>query len=61
MLYKKKESILVVNDSKDNLYLMQFILETQGYKVGLADNGEEALKKIKSSHPDLILLDIMMP
>lgn len=58
---KKPECILVVDDSTDNLYLMQFILESQGYKVGLADNGREALQKISRCHPDLILLDIMMP
>lgn len=58
---KKKECILVVDDSIDNLYLMQFILESQGYKVGLADSGQEALIKIYGNKPDLILLDIMMP
>jgi CheY-like chemotaxis protein len=58
---KKSESILVVDDSIDNLYLMQFILESQGYTVGLADSGQEALSKIKGCQPDLILLDIMMP
>lgn len=58
---QKKECILIVDDSEDNLYLMQFILESQGYQVGLADNGKEALQKIKTCHPDLILLDVMMP
>jgi two-component system, sensor histidine kinase and response regulator len=58
---KKKECILVVDDSIDNLYLMQFILESQGYNVGLADSGQEALIKIYGNKPDLILLDIMMP
>ncbi len=58
---EKKECILVVDDSEDNLYLMQFILESQGYKVSLADNGQDALSKIERCHPDLILLDVMMP
>jgi two-component system, sensor histidine kinase and response regulator len=58
---QKRECILVVDDSIDNLYLMQFVLESQGYTVGLADNGQEALSKIKRSQPDLILLDVMMP
>ncbi len=57
----KEERILVVDDSADNLFLMQFVLESQGYKVGLADSGEKALKTIKNYHPDLILLDVMMP
>lgn len=58
---KKAECILVVDDSPDNLQLLQFILEDRGYRVGLADNGEEALEKAKQCHPDLILLDVMMP
>ena len=58
---RNKESIFVVDDSEDNLYLMQFILEAQGYRVSLADNGRDALKKIAQCHPDLILLDVMMP
>ncbi|HEY9768404.1 MAG TPA: response regulator [Coleofasciculaceae cyanobacterium] len=57
----KQECILIVDDSTDNLYLMQFILETQGYKVGLANSGEQALEQVKKDHPDLILLDVMMP
>ncbi len=58
---KTKERILVVDDSLDNLYLMQYVLESEGYKVGLADNGWEALQKAKKCQPDLILLDLMMP
>lgn len=58
---KTKERILVVDDSPDNLYLMQFVLENEGYTVGLADNGREALQKAGKCHPDLILLDLMMP
>lgn len=61
LLNKKSESILVVDDSPDNLYLMQFVLESQGYAVGLANNGQEALEKIEGCQPDLILLDLMMP
>jgi len=40
---------------------MEFILARQGHTVLVAINGEEALEKIKSQHPDLVLLDIMMP
>lgn len=58
---KKEECILVVDDSVDNLYLMQFILESEGYTVGLADSGREALQKVKGYQPDLILVDLMMP
>jgi CheY-like chemotaxis protein len=58
---KKEECILVVDDSIDNLYLMQFILESEGYTVGLADSGREALEKLKGYQPSLILVDLMMP
>ncbi|MGL6337623.1 MAG: response regulator [Waterburya sp.] len=58
---QKRECILVVDDSIDNLYLMQFILESEGYTVGLADSGQEALSQIYGCKPDLILLDVMMP
>lgn len=53
--------ILVVDDSEDNLYLMQFVLEAQGYKVELSSSGKQALDWAKHYHPDLILLDLMMP
>lgn len=58
---KKEECVLVVDDAVDNLYLMQFVLESEGYTVDLADSGEQALQKVKSCQPDLILLDLMMP
>ncbi len=53
--------ILVVDDSPDNLYLMQALLEDQ-YEVTTAATGEEALEAVRSdAPPDLILLDIVMP
>lgn len=58
---RHENCILVVDDSVDNLYLMQFILENQGYKVSLADSGKKALEIVRKNHPDLILLDLMMP
>lgn len=53
--------ILVVDDLADNLFLLQTLLETEGYRVETADNGELALKKLQKSPPDLVLLDVMMP
>ena len=58
---KNNRNILVIDDSEDNLYLMQFALETQGYKVLLANSGKKALDCAKQHQPDLILLDLMMP
>jgi len=56
-----KEFILVVDDYAENVELLQELLETSGYAVSAAYNGEEALKKAHKEHPDLVLLDIMMP
>ncbi len=55
------DRILVVDDIADNSFLLQTILEQEGYQVEIADNGRGALKKVNSNPPDLILLDIMMP
>lgn len=53
--------ILVVDDSLDNLFLLQTVLEAEGYEVETADSGTLALNKASSDPPDLILLDLMMP
>ncbi|MGB3310029.1 MAG: response regulator [Nodosilinea sp.] len=53
--------ILVVDDIDDNLFLLQTVLETEGYAVDTAGNGGTALAKVENSPPDLILMDVMMP
>ncbi len=53
--------ILLVDDEKDILDLLEFNLESEGYKTSKARDGEEALKKAVEKKPDLILLDIMLP
>ena len=58
---RSKKCILIVDDSVDNLHLLQFVLETEGYNIKLANNGYEALDTVKEYQPDLILLDVMMP
>lgn len=57
----KVDRILVVDDSPDNLFLVQTILEEEGYEISLAEDGRSALSKIEHSPPDLVLLDVMMP
>jgi putative two-component system response regulator len=56
-----KKKILVVDDEEQNRKLLSSLLKSEGYDVETAVNGSEAVKKSKSSMPDLILLDIMMP
>ena len=58
---KFRGSILIVDDSLNNLTLLERILSRKGYKVGLASSGKLALDSVDMTQPDLILLDIMMP
>ncbi len=53
--------ILVVDDDNYIRLFLKETLEGKGYRVGLAEDGEEALAKIKSSPPDLVLTDLKMP
>lgn len=53
--------ILVVDDTPQNVKLLADLLAVKGYAVATAANGEEALAKMVSERPDLVLLDIMMP
>ncbi|MEP0968577.1 MULTISPECIES: response regulator [Cyanophyceae] len=50
-----------MDDIIDNLFLLQTLLEAEGYQVDTADNGRAALVKVEASPPDLILMDVMMP
>jgi DNA-binding response OmpR family regulator len=53
--------ILVVEDSRTQAESLRHILEKKGYTVALATNGRDALEQIRSSQPDLVLTDIVMP
>ena len=53
--------ILIVDDLPQNLDLLTRRLQSQGYDVATAADGEEALERVKEIAPDLVLLDIMMP
>lgn len=59
--YTTKGSILVVDDTPDNVRLLSRILTEQGYQVRKALNGKSALATVEKLAPDLILLDVMMP
>jgi DNA-binding response OmpR family regulator len=53
--------ILIVDDEPRYLRLMEANLVTEGYQVVKATNGQEAVDLVVEKHPDLVLLDIMMP
>ena len=54
-------SILVVDDDPNNVDIVQTYLESKGYQVTTAANGKEALAKLESARPKVVLLDVMMP
>jgi two-component system, sensor histidine kinase and response regulator len=56
-----KPSIVIVDDTPENLRLLAQMLGEQGYRVRSAPNGERALATVRKEPPDLILLDILMP
>lgn len=56
-----KKTILIVEDDQDIQQLVGYNLIKAGFQVEYADSGEEALDSITQQHPDLILLDIMLP
>ena len=57
----QNSKILIVDDIPQNVRLLEKNLKSEGYKVISAYSGQEALDKIDSEHPDLVLLDLMMP
>ncbi|MEJ2628904.1 MAG: response regulator, partial [bacterium] len=56
-----KEHILIIEDETDIQELIQFNLEKEGYRITATLTGEEGVSQAKSSSPDLILLDLMLP
>jgi DNA-binding response OmpR family regulator len=55
------KKILIVEDEKDILHLVKHYLEKEGYRVSTAATGAEGLTLAKSDHPDLLVLDLMLP
>lgn len=53
--------VLVIEDNEQNLYLMTFLLEKNGFEVVSAKNGYEGILLAEDTSPDIILLDIQLP
>ena len=53
--------ILIVDDSPTERYYLTDILVKNGFAVSTADNGEDALVKMRADRPELILMDVVMP
>ncbi|MDD5129067.1 MAG: response regulator [Candidatus Omnitrophica bacterium] len=57
----QKKKILIVDDEANFLKILKLNLEAKGYAVVTALEGEEALNKLKSENPDVVILDVMLP
>ena len=55
------KEILLVDDEPNLVVPIQFLMEQQGYRVTIAERGEDALDLLYQYKPDLVLLDIMLP
>lgn len=53
--------VLIADDEPSIVAAVEFLLRRGGYEVEVARNGDEALKSVEASPPDLVLLDVMMP
>lgn len=58
---KKKKKVLVVDDNRDTVRIIQEALEGAGFSVDCAFDGKEALELVRKELPDLMILDLMMP
>ena len=57
----RMKRVLIVDDSPTEMQMLSNIMKQGGYEVVTADHGEEGVEKAKSSLPDIILMDIVMP
>ena len=55
------KKILIAEDYADTRSFMKYLIESYGYQVLEAENGQEAVEKVKSNKPDLVLMDMSMP
>jgi class 3 adenylate cyclase/CheY-like chemotaxis protein len=58
---KQAQTILVVDDTPQNVTLLEDLLSSKGYRILTANCGREGLRAVRESSPDLVLLDILMP
>lgn len=57
----KIRKVLVVDDSPTDRYVLTTILERNGFAVDTAGSGEEAMQRLRTDRPELVLLDVVMP
>ena len=55
------KKILIVDDEPNIIISLEFLMKKEGFEIAVAGDGDEALAKVASFAPDLVLLDVMMP
>lgn len=53
--------VLIADDEQNILISLEFLMKREGFEVSIAQDGQEAIDRIRQSPPDLVLLDVMMP
>ena len=53
--------ILIVDDTPANIQMLMAILKERGYQLSAATNGRQAIEAVEKVHPDLVLMDVIMP
>src|SRR5262249_31590600 len=61
MMTGVSKKVLIVEDDLDILQLVKLYLDNEGFRTVTAVNGVDALKLVKTEHPDLVVLDLMLP
>ena len=55
------KKILIADDEQNIVISLEFLMKREGFEVLIANDGEEAIRRIRADQPDLVLLDVMMP
>ena len=61
MFVANNKKVLIVEDDRDILHLVKMYFEKEGFRTLTAMDGAEALRQVRSEHPDLVILDLMLP
>ena len=56
-----KQTILIIEDNEQNMYMLSYLLEQSNYTIIKAYNGKDGLKLAHENHPEIILIDIQLP
>ena len=55
------KKVLIADDEQNIVISLEFLMKREGFEVLVANDGDEAIQRIRAERPDLVLLDVMMP